>query len=122
MPVRLPEGAAAAFYVAGFAALSASAWLRVRRHVALYCVSVSVACAPQRRAHAFFVPAHRPVSCGWLHEEDVSLMVYRALDVVRQFFLGESVPDWAARGVADRGQRANVAHLEATTVALNARR
>ena len=59
---------------------------------------------------------------GLLKEESVSLMVYRVLDVVREFFLGEGVPDWAARGVTDRGQRANVAHLEATTVALNARR
>ena len=49
-------------------------------------------------------------------------MVYRVLDVVREFFLGEGVPDWAARGVADQGQRANVAHLEAETVALNSRR
>ena len=49
-------------------------------------------------------------------------MVYRVLDVVREFFLGEGMPDWAARGVADQGQRANVAHLEATAVGLNARR
>lgn len=49
-------------------------------------------------------------------------MVYRVLDVVREFFLGEGVPDWAARGVADQRERANVAHLEATAVALNARR
>ena len=49
-------------------------------------------------------------------------MVYRVLDVVREFFLGEGVPDWAARGVVDQGQRANVAHLEAAAVALNARR
>lgn len=70
---------------------------------------------------AFFVPACRPVSWG-LFDERCFLLVYRVLDVVREFFLGEGVPDWAARGVADRGQRANVAHLEATTVALNARR
>lgn len=57
-----------------------------------------------------------------MDEESVFLMVYRVLDVVREFFLGESVPDWAARGVADKGQRANVAHLEAATVALNSRR
>lgn len=62
------------------------------------------------------------VACGWLNEDGVSLMVYRVLDVVREFFLGEGVPDWAARGVADQGQRANVAHLEAATVALNSRR
>ena len=49
-------------------------------------------------------------------------VVYRVLDVMREFFLGEGVPDWAARGVADQGQRANVAHLEAAAVALNARR
>ena len=49
-------------------------------------------------------------------------MVYRVLDVVREFFLGEGVPDCAARGVADQGQRANVAHLEAAAVALNSRR
>lgn len=49
-------------------------------------------------------------------------MVYRVLDVVREFFLGEGVPDGAARGVADQGQRSNVAHLEAAAVALNARR
>lgn len=65
--------------------------------------------------------ACRPVSWG-LFDERCFLLVYRVLDVVREFFLDESVPDWAARGVADRGQRANVAHLEATTVALNARR
>lgn len=59
---------------------------------------------------------------GLLKEESVFLMVYRVLDVVREFFLGEGVPDWAARGVADQGQRANVAHLEAATVALNSRR
>lgn len=49
-------------------------------------------------------------------------MVYRVLDVVREFFLGEDVPDWAARGVADQGQRANVAYLEAAAVAMHARR
>lgn len=49
-------------------------------------------------------------------------MVYRVLDVVREFFLGEGVPDWAARGVTDQGQRANMAHLEAATVAMHARR
>lgn len=49
-------------------------------------------------------------------------MVYRVLDVVREFFLGEGVPDWAARGVADQGQRSNVAQLEAATVAMHARR
>lgn len=38
------------------------------------------------------------------------------------FFLGEDVPDWAARGVADQGQRSNVAYLEAAAVSLNARR
>lgn len=59
---------------------------------------------------------------GLLKEESVFLMVYRVLDVVREFFLGEGVPDWAARDVADQGQRANVAHLEAATVALNSRR
>lgn len=77
----------------------------------------------------------RPVSCsvrvfracapsggvGFV-ERGVVLVVYRVLDVVREFFLGEGVPDWAARGVADQGQRANVAHLEAATVALNSRR
>lgn len=41
-------------------------------------------------------------------------MVYRVLDVVREFFLGE--------GVADQGQRSNVAYLEAAAVSLNARR
>lgn len=71
---------------------------------------------------AFFVPARRPVACGWLNEEGVSLMVYRVLDVVREFFLGEGVPDWAARGVTDRGERANVAYLEAAAVSLHARR
>lgn len=45
-------------------------------------------------------------------------MVYRVLDVVREFFLGEGVPDWAARGVADQGQRSNVAYLEAAAVSL----
>lgn len=49
-------------------------------------------------------------------------VVYRVLDVVREFFLGEGVPDWAARCVADQRERTNVAHLEATTVGLNARR
>ena len=49
-------------------------------------------------------------------------MVYRVLDVVREFFLGEGVPDWSVRGVADQRERANVAHLEATAVGLNARR
>ena len=49
-------------------------------------------------------------------------MVYRVFDVVREFFLGEGVPDWAARGVADQRERANVAYLEAAAVALNARR
>ena len=49
-------------------------------------------------------------------------MVYRVLDVVREFFLGEGVPDWAARGVADQGQCSNAAHLEAAAVSLNARR
>lgn len=49
-------------------------------------------------------------------------MVYRVLDVVREFFLGEGVPDWAARGVADQGQRSNVAYLEAAAVSLYARR
>lgn len=49
-------------------------------------------------------------------------MVYRVLDVVREFFLGEGVPDWAARGVADQGRRSNVAYLEAAAVSLNARR
>ena len=49
-------------------------------------------------------------------------MVYRVLDVVREFFLSEGAPDWAARGVADQGQRANVAHLEAAAVSLHARR
>lgn len=49
-------------------------------------------------------------------------MVYRVLDVVREFFLGEGVPDWAARGVTDRGERANVAYLEAAAVSLHARR
>ena len=62
------------------------------------------------------------VARGWLNEEGVSLMVYRVLDVVREFFLGEGVPDWAARGVADRGERANVAYLEAAAVSLHARR
>lgn len=50
------------------------------------------------------------------------IVVYRVLDVVREFFLGESVPDWAARGVTDRGERANVAYLEAAAVSLHARR
>ena len=49
-------------------------------------------------------------------------MASRVMNVVREFFLGEVMPDWAARGVADQGQRANVAHLEAATVALNSRR
>lgn len=49
-------------------------------------------------------------------------MVYRVMNVVREFFLGEVMPDWAARGVADQGQRANVAHLEAAAVSLHARR
>lgn len=49
-------------------------------------------------------------------------MVYRVLDVVREFFLGEGVPDWAARGVAGQGQRSNVAYLEAAAVSLHARR
>ena len=49
-------------------------------------------------------------------------MAYRVLDVVREFFLGEGVPDWVARGVADQGQRSNVAYLEAAAVSLNARR
>ena len=63
--------------------------------------------------------ARRPVAWG-LFDERRFLLVYRVLDVVREFFLGEVMPDWAARDVA--GQRAHVAHLEATTVALNARR
>ena len=72
---------------------------------------------------AFFVPTRRIGGMGELwKEESVFLMVYRVLDVVREFFLGEGVPDWAARGVADQGQRANVAHLEAAAVAFNARR
>lgn len=49
-------------------------------------------------------------------------MVSHMVNVVREFFLGEVVPDWAARDVAGQGQRANVAHLEATAVGLNARR
>lgn len=90
---------------------------------AIVCL-VSVACAPfVWGVRAFFVPARRIGGMGELwKEESVFLMVYRVLDVVREFFLGEGVPDWAARGVADQGQRANVAHLEAATVALNARR
>ena len=84
-------------------------------------IFVNVACAPQRRAHAFFVPACRPVSWG-LFDERCFLLVYRVLDVVREFFLGEGVPDWAARGVTDRGERANVAYLEAAAVSLHARR
>ena len=88
------------------------------------CGSVnSVACVPCLVVRAFFVPTRRIGGMGELwKEESVFLMVYRVLDVVREFFLGEGVPDWAARGVADQGQRANVAHLEAATVALNARR
>ena len=49
-------------------------------------------------------------------------MVYRVLDVVREFFLGEGVPDWAARDVAGQRARSNAAYLEAATVALNSRR
>lgn len=70
----------------------------------------------------FRARAPKLVARGWLNEEGVSLMAYRVLDVVREFFLGEGVPDWAARGVADQGQRANVAHLEAAAVSLHARR
>lgn len=49
-------------------------------------------------------------------------MVYRVMNVVREFFLGEVMPDWAARDVTDRGERANVAYLEAAAVSLHARR
>ena len=49
-------------------------------------------------------------------------MVYRVLDVVREFFLGEGVPDWAARDVAGQRARSNAAQLEAATVAMHARR
>lgn len=84
---------------------------------------VSVACAPYLGVRAFFVPARRIGGMGELwKEETVFLMVYRVLDVVREFFLGEGVPDWAARGVTDRGERANVAYLEAAAVSLHARR
>ena len=86
----------------------------------IVCLSASRA-RPVWGVCAFFVPAPRPVARG-LFDERCFLLVYRVLDVVREFFLGEGVPDWTARGVTDRGQRANVAHLEATTVALNARR
>lgn len=75
-----------------------------------------------RGVRVFRARATKLVARGWLNEEGVSLMVYRVLDVVREFFLGEGVPDWAARGVADQGQRANVAHLEAAAVSLHARR
>ena len=83
----------------------------------------SVACVPCLVVRAFFVPARRIGGMGELwKEETVFLMVYRVLDVVREFFLGEGVPDWAARGVTDRGERANVAYLEAAAVSLHARR
>lgn len=75
-----------------------------------------------RGVRVFRARAPKLVARGWLNEEGVSLMVYRVLDVVREFFLGEGVPDWAARGVTDRGERANVAYLEAAAVSLHARR
>ena len=59
---------------------------------------------------------------GLLKEESVFLMVYRVLDVVREFFLGEGVPDWAARDVEWQRGRSNVAYLEAAAVAMHARR
>ena len=122
VPVRLLGARSLHFYVAYLAVLSPLTWLRMCRFVR-YCVSVSVACAPFVWVCAHFsCSRERMCAWDWLKEESVSLMVYRVLDVVREFFLGEGVPDWAARGVADRGQRAHVAHLEATTVALNARR
>lgn len=49
-------------------------------------------------------------------------MMYRVLNVVREFFLGEVMPDWAARDVAGQRARSNAAQLEAATVALNSRR
>ena len=84
---------------------------RQRRVRALlrWCVRVFRACAPSG-------------GVGFVERGECFLMVYRVLDIVREFFLGEGVPDWAARGVADQGQRANVAHLEAAAVSLHARR
>lgn len=49
-------------------------------------------------------------------------MVYRVMNVVREFFLGEVMPDWAARGVEWQRGRSNVAYLEAAAVAMHARR
>lgn len=116
------SGAALAFYVTTFTVLSASARL-CARPLACYCMSRQRRVRPvPRGARVFRARAPHPVALGWLKEESVFLMVYRVLDVVREFFLGEGVPDWAARGVADQGQRANVAHLEAAAVALHARR
>ena len=87
-------------------------------------LGLSASRAPRTSGCArFSCPRHAFGDAGWwVNEESVFLMVYRVLDVVREFFLGEGVPDCAARGVADQGQRANVAHLEAAAVALNSRR
>lgn len=49
-------------------------------------------------------------------------MVYRVMNVVREFFLGEVMPDWAARDVAGQRGRSNAAYLEAAAVSLHARR
>lgn len=111
-------GATLAFCGVGGALVDMCCWFR-------YCVFVGVACASLvgLRAPLRLCPA--PVVCGrgsFVIEESVFLMVSRVMNVVREFFLGEGVPDWAARGVADQGRRANVAYLEAATVALNSRR
>lgn len=93
---------------------------RVSIGVLLLVSSASRAPLSQGRARFLCPRAVRWRGVGrWMRRDTV---VYRVLDVVREFFLGEGVPDWAARGVADQGQRANVAHLEAAAVALNARR
>lgn len=96
--------------------------LRMCRFVRYCCVRQRRVRPTSRGVRVFRARAPKLVARGWLNEEGVSLMVYRVLDVVREFFLGEGVPDWAARGVTDRGERANVAYLEAAAVSLHARR
>lgn len=49
-------------------------------------------------------------------------MVYRVMNVVREFFLGEVMQGWSARGVEWRRGRSNAAYLEAAAVAMRARR
>lgn len=75
-----------------------------------------------RGVRAFFVPTHRIGGMGELWKEESVLMASRVMNVVREFFLGEVMPDWAARDVAGQRARSNAAQLEAATVAMHARR